>query len=292
MVTCTTCGSDVTGKKFCPHCGAAVQPVASIKVCPRCNQEVKPGAAFCMNCGSALNAQAQVTPVQAVAVPATHTCPACHTEVALASAFCTNCGSDMRAAPAPAMAPAFCTHCGQQNAPGMKFCGSCGSALNVAAQPMYPQAGQYAPMALQQPQYQQPVYQQQYGQGGYQPQPMMGQGPMVLRCPTCMAMSPMGTPHCLSCRTSLAGVAPMPSNMPGQPQQGGMGGFLQSGGGQLAVGALGGAAAVIGGEMLLHGIENSIENRVEGNMGYGEQHHREEGLLGGLGELSNDIGLF
>jgi len=158
---------------------------------------------------------------------------------------------------------------------------------------MYPQAGQYPPQQPQYPQYQQPGYQQQYGQGGYQPQPMMGQGPMVLRCPTCMAMSAMGTPNCPSCRTNLAGVVPVPSNMPAQPQQGGLGGFLQSGGGQLAVGALGGAAAVIGGEMLLHGIENSVENRVEENMGFGEQrHHRDEGLLGGLGDLSNDIGLF
>lgn len=84
----------------------------------------------------------------------------------------------------------------------------------------------------------------------------------------------------------------MPSNMPPQQQQGGLGGILQGGGGQLAVGALGGAAAVIGGEMLLHGIENSIENRVEGDMGGREHHRRDEGLLGGLGDLSNDIGLF
>lgn len=61
------------------------------------------------------------------------------------------------------------------------------------------------------------------------------------------------------------------------------------------MGALGGAAAVIGGEMLLHGLENTIEDRVENDMGYGERrhhhHHREEGLLGGLGDLANDIGL-
>ncbi len=78
-----------------------------------------------------------------------------------------------------------------------------------------------------------------------------------------------------------------------------MGDFLQGSGGKLAAGALGGAAAVIGGEMLLHGFENSIENRVEDNMGFGGErphhhhhHHHEEGLLGGLGELANDVGLF
>ena len=86
--------------------------------------------------------------------------------------------------------------------------------------------------------------------------------------------------------------------MQAQGQQGmlgGVGNFLQGNGGNMAMGALGGAAAVIGGEMLLHGVENSIENR---DMGYGEyEHHRhhrreEEGLLGGLGDIANDIGLF
>ena len=77
-------------------------------------------------------------------------------------------------------------------------------------------------------------------------------------------------------------------------QGGGMGGFFQGSGGKMAMGALGGAAAVIGGEMLLNGIENRIEDRVEDNMGMGghRHHHREGGLLGGIGELADDIGLF
>ncbi len=117
---------------------------------------------------------------------------------------------------------------------------------------------------------------------------MLGQGQMVLRCPTCMAMAPVGTPACVSCHTSLAGVVPTPANM--QNQQGG---FLQGSGGNLAMGALGGAAAVIGGEMLLKGLENAVE----GDMGYGgyerhRHHHRDEGLLGDLGDLGKDIGLF
>ncbi|GAC1466050.1 MAG: hypothetical protein PVSMB5_08460 [Ktedonobacteraceae bacterium] len=130
--------------------------------------------------------------------------------------------------------------------------------------------------------------QPQYGQNAYQAQPMVGQGPMVLRCPTCMAMTPLGSSNCASCRTSLAGVVPTPANVGMQGQQGG---FLQGNGGKLAMGALGGAAAVIGGEMLLHGIERSVENGIEGDMGYGRRHHRDEGLLGGLGELADDIGL-
>jgi hypothetical protein len=127
---------------------------------------------------------------------------------------------------------------------------------------------------------------------GYQPQPMMGQQPMVLRCSVCQAMAPIGTANCVSCHTSLAGVVPTPENMPVQGQQGGLagglGGFMQGSGGQLAMGALGGAAAVIGGEMLLHGLEGRDRND---GYGYGEHRH-EEGLLGGLGEIGNDIGLF
>jgi hypothetical protein len=81
-----------------------------------------------------------------------------------------------------------------------------------------------------------------------------------------------------------------------QGQQGG--GFLQGNVGKYAAGALGGAAAVIGGEMLFNGLENSIENRVEGDMGYGgNRHHRHhhqregEGMLGELGRLADDVGL-
>ena len=83
--------------------------------------------------------------------------------------------------------------------------------------------------------------------------------------------------------------------MPQQNQQGmmgGLGGMLQGNAGKYAMGALGGAAAVIGGEMLLGGVERRIEDRVEGDMGYGERRHRDEGMLGGLGEISKDLGLF
>lgn len=303
MASCISCGSDVTGKKFCPECGTQVQPtpVANAQVssttCPRCGGASRPGAGFCMHCGAALNARATPPPPPP---PLTRPCPSCQAQVSADNVFCTNCGHDTRIASAPQIA---CPSCGRQNAPGVRFCAGCGSQLVPAAPPVqsgYAQPAQYAPQ-YQQPQYQQQPYQQPqyqqyqqypqpYNQGGYQPQPMVGQQPMILRCPTCMAMAPLGTPNCLSCRTNLAGVVPTPANVPAG-QQGG--GFLQGNGGQLAMGALGGAAAVIGGEMLLHGIENSIENRVEGDMGYGERHHHRhnEGLLGGLGELADDIGL-
>lgn len=230
-------------------------------------------------------------------------------------AFCTNCGQSMQAASAqPATAVAatiYCHNCGNQNAADVRFCGGCGSPLQTGtpaptAQTGYAPSGMYAPPSQYgQPQYStqypqqsgpygqpgQPgqPYQQpygQYGQGGYQQQPMMGQQPMVLRCPICMAMSPVGTANCPGCHTSLAGVAPAPAAMQQQGQMGGLGGFLQGGsGGNMAMGALGGAAAVLGGEMLLHEVERGHERRE-----YGYE-RRDDGLLGDLGGLANDLGL-
>lgn len=309
MATCTSCGHDVTGKKFCPECGTPVQaaPVAAVPptsttTCPRCNGTVRLGAGFCMHCGSSLSAQA-VSSTATPSQPLTRQCIACHSEVPVGSAFCTNCGQSVQAAspatPAPSQSIAYCTSCGFQNRPDVRFCGNCG-------QPLVPTAGTQMP----QTQYpQQPYAQQQYVQAGQQPygqpayaqpqyntqyppqqpyqQPMMGQQPMVLRCPVCMAMSPVGATNCPSCRTSLAGIVPTPSAMPAQgQQQGGLGGFMQGSGGSMAMGALGGAAAVLGGEMLMHDLERGHRReRYDGD-------DRGDGLLGGLGDLANDIGLF
>jgi hypothetical protein len=307
MVNCTFCGNNVTGKKFCPDCGTPVQmdsssAGSSSSMCPQCHGAVKPGASFCMHCGTSLLAYSPTPPPP----PALRSCPACSASIAGESVFCTQCGHDMRA-PAPSQGGIQCAQCGRQNGAGVRFCGGCGAPL-VSGAPA--QSGQYASaQGYQQPynpqyqqsspQYQQSYPQQQYGQGNNQMQPMVGQQQMVLRCPTCMALAPLGSAYCVSCRTSLAGVIPVPMQGQQGQQQGGIGGFLQGNGGKYAVGALGGAAAVLGGEMLLNGVENQVENRVDGDMGYGGYHHHhhhhhrddENGPLGGLGRLADDIGL-
>lgn len=298
MASCTSCGTDVTGKKFCPECGTPVQPTgsaenqsASMNVCPRCNGAVKPGAAFCTHCGSSLSspqtavATATPTPSQ----PLTRQCIACHAVMPIEMAFCTNCGQSMQAsatpAPAASAAPAFalCPNCGRQNNPGVNFCAGCGGPLAQNTGTSMPQMGY-----PQSPQPSQPYaqYPQQYGQQPQQYSQMAYQQPMVLRCPICMAMSPVGTTNCPSCRTSLAGIVPTPASIQMQGQQGGIGGLLQGPGGNMAMGALGGAAAVIGGEILLHEVERGFER----DRGYGNREG--DGLLGGLGDLANDIGLF
>ena len=294
MASCTSCGNDVTGKKFCPECGTPVHSEDSVEsennstnVCPRCNGVVKPGAAFCMHCGSSLSTQtaiATATPTPSAQPQSfTQTCIACHTEVPNEMAFCTNCGQSMRTTTAPdvlatPVAP-ICANCGKQNNPDVNFCAQCGSPLSHATGLPVPQT-----MYAQPPQYSQPYsqYPQQSPQYGAQ----YPQQPMVLRCPICMAMSPLGTPNCPSCHTSLANIAPTPANMPMQNQQGGMGGLFQGSGGNMAMGALGGAAAVIGGEILLHEFEHGFDR----NRGYGDRGG--EGMLGGLGDLANDVGLF
>ncbi|MEO7019021.1 MAG: zinc-ribbon domain-containing protein, partial [Ktedonobacteraceae bacterium] len=243
-------------------------------------------------------------------------------EVPSSSVFCTNCGQSMVTGqmPSPTVttpSQTFCTNCGVNNNPGSRFCNSCGQTLTTGApvqtstyqqpygqpnsgysqQPYsqlntgYPQQpyGQPNSGYSQQP-YSQPnngYSQQPYGQPGYQQaDPMLGQSPMVLRCPVCMAMAPQGTPACLSCHTNLAGVMPTPSAVPMQgQQQGGLGGMFQGSNGKMAMGALGGAAAVLGGEMLLHNVENRHEYDH-----YGER--RDDGMLGGLGDIAKDIGLF
>src|SRR5437016_93455 len=75
MAICTSCGYDVTGKKFCQQCGTPVQltgvptptnlatPLSN--PCPRCNEHVNPGAPFSNRGGSALQ-----TPVPATLWPA------------------------------------------------------------------------------------------------------------------------------------------------------------------------------------------------------------------------------
>ncbi len=244
MATCTACGSDVTGMKFCQQCGSPVATSTSQGTfCPNCGQQAQPGTKFCSNCGSSLNAGSPV-------VQPTYPPP-----------------------PQPATQQPYQSQYGQPQYGQPQY----------AQQSPYPQQPQYTPYPPQAGYQQQPGYPTP-NQAGYQ-QPMMGQAPMVLRCPTCMAMAPVGTAFCSGCNTNLAGVVPTPMPVQGQQQQGGLGGLFQGPNGKMAMGALGGAAAVIGGEMLLGGLEN----RMDGGYGYG--HRREEGPLGELGDLGRDIGL-
>src|SRR5947208_12259847 len=103
MITCASCGNDVTGRNFCPACGtlvhAANASAAGTTSCPRCHGTVQAGGAFCMHCGAPLREQNAVAQTYQTPPPppppATRTCVACRAEVPNANAFCTNCGHDM-----------------------------------------------------------------------------------------------------------------------------------------------------------------------------------------------------
>src|SRR5205809_2937927 len=107
MASCTSCGNDVTGKKFCPECGTPVHSADSIEsennstnVCPRCNGVVKPGAAFCMHCGSSLSTQmaiATATPTPSVQPQLLkQTCIVCYKVVRTELALCNKCIQSIR----------------------------------------------------------------------------------------------------------------------------------------------------------------------------------------------------
>jgi len=107
--------------------------------------------------------------------------------------------------------------------------------------------------------------------------------PMIY-CPRCNSGVAPGTAYCAYCGTALQmsqnvvqtppyapPAQPPYPNQPAPPQQNNAGKYI--------IGALGGAAAVLGGEMLLHDVEKGIERHVERDVerrewaGQGPHHH-------------------
>jgi len=81
--------------------------------CPICNKPVKPGEAYCENCGAAVSQPTQ-PPAQPLS-PASEKikCQACGTENAPDSRFCEECGKELAAqGPTPTPAPAAPTQRG------------------------------------------------------------------------------------------------------------------------------------------------------------------------------------
>src|SRR6266581_3242418 len=164
MATCTSCGSDVTGKKFCPECGTPVQLTAV----PTASGSAAPATTFCSNCGK------QSTPGE-------------H--------FCSNCGTSLHAPSAASMTPASFIQSGQhpqvpqpqqpyQTQSQYEQPNYTAPPSQYSQQPYSQPQPQYPQQQYGQPQYPQQQYPQPYGQPQYPQQgQMMGQQPMVLRCP-------------------------------------------------------------------------------------------------------------
>jgi hypothetical protein len=99
---------------------------------------------------------------------------------------------------------------------------------------------------------------------------------MVLCCPVCMTIAPVGTSYCVNCSTSLAGVVPIPASVLAQDQQqdmmSGLGNMMQGNVGKYAMGAPSGANAGLGEEMLWESVENSSEEGINASIeGLGEE---------------------
>jgi len=123
-----------------------------------------------------------------------------------------------------------------------------------------------------------------------------------LRCPRCQSEAVSNTAFCSNCGSALQApyAGAQPSQYPQQPlypqqqppQQ-------PKNAGKYLLGALGGAAAVIGGEILLHDVEKGIERHVERDVarrawsgetphhGHHHHHHRRRCMCGH--EFSVDI---
>ncbi len=142
MTTCTACGTDVTGMKFCRECGAPVQPAIektaapASSFCSSCGHQAEPGERFCSNCGTQLNAGSGVPPnLLKQAIPSL--------------------GSIQQQS--PYSQPQY----GQPASPYSQQ-----PVYDPSQYSQYPQnpQSQYGQPAYPQPQYGQPQYPQQYGQ--------------------------------------------------------------------------------------------------------------------------------
>ena len=80
-------------------------------ICPMCGKPAGTGK-FCNNCGADMSLKE---------------CPNCGAKVAQTIRFCNNCGHNLAEVAAPPSGK--CSACGQDNPPGTKFCGSCGTKL-------------------------------------------------------------------------------------------------------------------------------------------------------------------
>lgn len=74
---------------------------------------------------------AAAVPVAAAAAPAGITCPVCNAANAPGTKFCCSCGARLEVL--AASAGAACPNCGAANAPGTKFCCECGAKLEIPA---------------------------------------------------------------------------------------------------------------------------------------------------------------
>ena len=165
VARCEKCGAEVAKEAaFCSVCGAPVPKPAvpvrdDMEKCASCGAMVEKGMRFCTNCGKPMVA----VPVQEAPAetPVKAACTICGAELEEDAAFCTNCGNSvtkaekaveteeipvvMEAVPVeteetPAdESNAVCPSCGAMVEQGMRFCTTCGKAMEFGAEDAFPE---------------------------------------------------------------------------------------------------------------------------------------------------------
>ena len=93
-VKCDKCGNDnLEGAKHCTRCGNRLVFDQSNLACLGCGARVRPGAAYCVECG------------KPVAQEANPTCPRCHVPITRGHRFCVACGTRIEATELPGGSP-------------------------------------------------------------------------------------------------------------------------------------------------------------------------------------------
>jgi hypothetical protein len=116
MTTCTSCGNNVAGKNFCPHCGASAGNVIEYRApapltCTHCGRQSDPGVHFCNACGSQLHQQQPASYPEYHQPPYGHQvpgafgvpgqpqmvlcCPTCRTLWVVGTPYCQSCHSNL-----------------------------------------------------------------------------------------------------------------------------------------------------------------------------------------------------
>ena len=145
MISCPTCSAPLDeqsvtclrcGQEFCPSCfepaevGAAFCSYCNeelLLACTGCKREVSRAAAFCPECGMALNRVGPILVPEYTRIrkdmsdeadePYSGTCPNCANELYIEDGFCNECGQSL------------CTTCGQSVDDGDESCSACGVKL-------------------------------------------------------------------------------------------------------------------------------------------------------------------
>ncbi|HHV34705.1 MAG TPA: zinc-ribbon domain-containing protein [Syntrophomonadaceae bacterium] len=148
-VVCPACGNSVVKSKFCGACGQELPQPAAVNSCWKCGSSLKPGARYCIYCGTEVSELKAVPQSESESEPEPQTDvepqsqPKPQPQHEPQSQFEPQPQSEsqpeleLQPEPEPqsqpqekVMVPSQCTHCNNELAPGDKFCTHCGAKVS------------------------------------------------------------------------------------------------------------------------------------------------------------------